>query len=68
MSSILPFEHSPQQYRVVSPEGNHIQIPKELFGALADFVHSSKPTGSVVIQFRNGGIAGLESVIKKIYK
>ena len=68
MTSILPFEHSPQYYRIVSPEGNQIQIPKELFGALLDFVHGSKPNGSVVIQFRNGGIAGLEGIIKKIYK
>lgn len=68
MTSILPFEHGPQHYRIVSPEGNQIQIPKELFGALQDFVHGSKPNGSVVIQFRNGGIAGLEGIIKKIYK
>jgi hypothetical protein len=68
MTAILPFEQTPQQYRVVSPEGIQIQIPRELFGALSDFVHGAKPTGSVVIQFRNGGIAGLEAVIKKTYK
>jgi len=57
-----------QQYVVVSPEGNQIVISKELFGALLDFLQGNKPTGSLVIQFRNGGIAGLEGVIKRIYK
>ena len=53
---------------VVAPDGNHVEIPRELFGLLHDFLRGSKQTGSVVIQFRNGGIAGLESVIKKTYK
>jgi hypothetical protein len=53
---------------VVSPEGIQIEIPQELFGALCDFLQGNRPTGSVVIQFRNGGIAGLEAQVKKIYK
>lgn len=53
---------------VVGPDGVQVEIPKELFGLLWDFLHGSKPSGSVIIQFRNGGIAGLESIIKKTYK
>jgi hypothetical protein len=68
MPTVVSFQHSPQQYTVVAPDGNRIEIPKELFGLLLDFLQGSKQTGSVVIQFRNGGIAGLEAVIKKTYK
>jgi len=57
-----------EHYLVVAPDGNRVEISKELFSALWDFLEGSKPTGSVVIHFRNGGIAGLEAVIKKIYK
>jgi hypothetical protein len=53
---------------VVAPDGNQIEIPKELFGLLWDFSEGNKQTGSVIMQFRNGGVAGLEAVIKKTYK
>ncbi len=69
MSSFVPFEQQAEQYLVRSPDGMQIEIPKELYGALCDFLQgNNKPTGSVVIQFRNGGIAGLEALVKKIYK
>jgi hypothetical protein len=57
-----------QPYRVVAPDGSQVEISAELFGALWDFLQGNKSTGSVVIHFRNGGIAGLEAIIKKIYK
>ena len=57
-----------QRYTVVSPHGDHIEIPRELFGALSDFLEGNKPAGSVTIQFRNGGVAGLEGLVKKTYK
>jgi len=66
--TVVSFQHTSQQYLVVAPDGNHIEIPKELFGLLWDFTEGNKPTGSVIIQFRNGGIAGLEALIKKIYR
>jgi len=72
MPTVVPIQPRAQQYVVISPEGNQIEIPKELFGALSDFLHGSagsvKPTGTVTIQFRNGGVAGLEAMIKRIYK
>ncbi|MGZ4853719.1 MAG: hypothetical protein ACXVKH_00750 [Candidatus Angelobacter sp.] len=68
MPTVVSFQQSPQQYLVVAPDGNQIEIPKELFGLLWDFIQGSKPTGSVIMQFRNGGIAGLEAVTKKTYK
>jgi hypothetical protein len=68
LPSIVSFQPTAQQHMVVSPDGSQIHIPKELFGALADFLQGSKPTGALVIQFRNGGVAGLEAVIKKTYK
>ncbi len=68
MSSIVSFQPSAPQHVVVSPDGSQISIPRELFDALADFLQGSKPTGALVIQFRNGGVAGLEALIKRIYK
>jgi len=65
-SAVVPIQRA--QYVVISPEGNQIEIPKELFGALWDFLQGNKPSGSVTIQFRNGGVAGLEALIKKTYK
>lgn len=66
-STALQYE-SRFQYKVVSPDGNRIEIPKELFGALWDFIEGNKPSGTVTIQFRNGGVAGLEALIKRTYK
>jgi hypothetical protein len=68
MPSVVPIQQSVQRYMVVAPEGDQIEIPKELFKALWDFSQGSKATGSVVIHFRNGGVAGLEAVIKRTYK
>ena len=68
MPSAMSRPDDGQQYVVVSPEGTQIVISRELFGALWDFLQGNKPTGSLVIQFRNGGIAGLEGVIKRVYK
>jgi hypothetical protein len=68
MPTVVSFQRNAQQYLVVAPDGKQIEIPKELFGLLWDFLEGNKPAGSVVIQFRNGGIAGLEAIIKKTYK
>ena len=68
MPSAMSIQQDAEHYLVVAPDGNRIEISKELFGALWDFLEGTKPTGSVVIHFRNGGIAGLEAIIKKIYK
>jgi hypothetical protein len=66
--SLVSFESTAPEHLVVSPDGSRVSIPKELFGALADFLQGSKQTGALVIQFRNGGVAGLEALIKKTYK
>ena len=56
-------------YQIVGPEGNRIAIPKELFMALSDFLlEQDGPSGAVVIHFRNGGVAGLEALVRKTYK
>jgi hypothetical protein len=55
-------------YMAVSPEGAKIEIPKELFTVLCDFLQLRKDAGSMVVHFRNGGVAGLEALIKKRYK
>lgn len=57
-----PPDQGAQAYLVVAPDGDHIEIPKELFVALSDFLRGGGPSGSVVIHFRNGGIAGLDEV------
>ena len=63
-----PPDQGAQPYVVVAPDGDRIQIPQELFAALSDFLQERGPSGSIVIQFRNGGIAGLEALVKKTYK
>lgn len=68
MPPLISFQHDVQPYLVVAPDGNQVEISHELFGALWDFLRGNQPTGSVVIHFRNGGIAGLEAIIKKTYK
>jgi hypothetical protein len=67
MLSILP-ARLPQQCMVTSPGGVRVRIPSDLFKVLWDFLLGNKETGSVVIQFRNGGIAGIEAQIKRTYK
>jgi hypothetical protein len=56
------------KYMAVSPKGVHIDIPKELFIALSDFIKTRKCPGSITIQFRSGEILGMESVAKKTYR
>jgi len=58
----------PADYVVVAPDGSVILISKEFFDALRDFLCGAKPTGLLVAHFRNGGFAGLEASIKRIYK
>lgn len=53
---------------VLSPIGDRIEIPEELFLALSDFLQGRQSNGSVVIHFRNGGVAGLEALVTKQYK
>ena len=65
---VVPIQQNVQRYMVVAPEGDQIEIPNDLYTALWDFALGSNATGSVVIHFRNGGVAGLEAVIKRTYK
>jgi hypothetical protein len=53
---------------ITSPDGKEIEVPRELFAILSDFMVTRKDAGSMVVQFRNGGVAGLETLIKKKYK
>lgn len=73
MASLVPINgSSPTQirgsYMAISPEGLRVEIPKELFLVLCDFLQIRKDAGSMVVHFRNGGVAGLEALIKKRYK
>jgi len=57
-----------RRYLVVSPDGKEIEVPKELFLVINDFMLARKESGSMVVHFRNGGVAGLETLVKKKYK
>ncbi|HKD82412.1 MAG TPA: hypothetical protein VKH81_22175 [Candidatus Angelobacter sp.] len=59
---------SNRRYLLMSPDGTEIEVPPELFRAINDFMVGRKDAGSMVVHFRNGGVAGLETVIKKKYK
>lgn len=51
---------------ILSPEGGYIEVTVELYDAVRDFVES-KRTGSVRIDFRDGGFAQVEGNYKKSY-
>ena len=53
MKPLKPRVVDAEQYWIVAPDGEQINIPRELFGALGDFVRSDGPTGSIIIHFRN---------------
>jgi hypothetical protein len=56
------------KYLAVSPNGMEIEIPKELFIALSDFIKTRKCPGAITIQFRGGEIVCVESAAKKRYR
>ena len=57
-----------QQYHAIAPSGSKLNIPKELFIALSDFIKTRKCPGSITIQFRRGEIVCVEAVAKKTYR
>ena len=63
-----PEASSEGKYVAVSPHGAEIEIPKELFVALQDFMKTRKSPGSITIQFRGGEITCVEAVAKKTYR
>src|SRR5690348_16321782 len=56
------------KYFALSPKGTNVEIPKELFIALSDFLATRKYPGAINIQFRNGEIICVEAVAKKRYR
>ena len=56
------------KYVALSPHGAQVQIPKELFVTLLDFINTRKYPGSINIQFRSGEIICVEAVAKKTYR
>ena len=44
----------------VSPDNERIPVPKELFNALRRFLDGAKPTGTLTIECRNGGVTGVQ--------
>jgi hypothetical protein len=59
---------SAPRYLATSPCGASVNIPRELFVALHDFISSRKCPGSITIQFRRGEIVCVEAVAKKTYR
>lgn len=59
---------SEPQYLALSPTGTKLNIPKELFVALDDFIKTRKCPGSITIQFRRGDIVCVEAMAKKTYR
>jgi len=56
------------KYAATAPGGTQLEIPKELFVALSDFIKTRKCPGSITIQFRRGEIVCVEAVAKKTYR
>ena len=61
-------EEQEEQYLATAPNGSKLEIPKELFVALSDFMKTRKCPGSITIQFRRGEIVCVEAVAKKTYR
>ena len=57
----------PGPYCVVGPDGTAIPVTKESFEALQD-MWQRRYSGSVLISFNSGRIAGVEMAVKKVYK
>lgn len=55
------------EWVVMNPDGKFIRVTKEFYESLQDFMEL-KRSGSVVISFRNGGIAGIRGEFEKVYK
>ena len=56
------------KYFARSPTGTHVEIPKELFIALSDFLATRRYPGAINIQFHGGTIICVEAVAKKRYR
>jgi len=56
------------KYFALSPNGTRVEIPKELFVALSDFLETRKYAGEIKIEFRSGEIVSVEAVSKKRYR
>jgi hypothetical protein len=56
------------KYFAQSPTGIRLEIPKELFVALSDFLETRKYPGEIKIEFRSGEITSVEAVSKKRYR
>lgn len=67
MSLPVPMEITPAAYRAIGPDGAALPLTKEIFEALQD-ISRRKGTGSVIIDFKSGGIAGVEMTVRKVYK
>jgi hypothetical protein len=52
----------------ISPDGRQVEIPKELFLTLWDFLEGRKAAGSITLQFRDGTLSSLEAVAKKNFR
>jgi hypothetical protein len=63
-----PSEAEQEHYLAVSASGTTLEIPKELFVALSDFMKTRKCPGSITIHFRKGEIICVEAVAKKTYR
>jgi len=68
MSHKLSQGRGTEKPSVVAPDGAKVEITEEVFAALEEFVLNARPTGVLTIHFRNGGVAGIEALIKKVYK
>jgi hypothetical protein len=49
-------------------EQQTIVVPPEVIKAFRYFLIDEKPSGSLTINFKNGGVAGVETNTKKILK
>lgn len=48
--------------------GKSVVVPREIFAAFEYFIKDPKPSGSITIHFKGGGVAGVETNTRTILK
>lgn len=47
---------------------DYIHVPRAVFLAFQQFLLGNKPSGSITVHFKDGGICGVEALTKQTYK
>lgn len=55
-----------EKHVVMSPDGKHVAVPKQLFDALREFLENQW-SGTLVVDLRSGRVMSVRGETKKVY-